>query len=196
MSVAVRELQKLLNNNGAHIVVDGDLGRYTKAAIEDLDIPRYLKIAMGEIGTKEIKGSAAHNKRVLEYHSISGGFSTDEVPWCASFVNWVMLQSGVQKTANYPARAKSWGDFGVAIQFPKVGAIAVKTRIGGGHVGFVVAVRGNSLYLLGGNQSDEVNIRRYRVQDFVTFRMPRDEQHNRYTNLIMSARIALNSKEA
>lgn len=195
MSVAVRELQKLLNNNGAALAVDGMLGKKTKAAIEDLDIPLYLKIAMGEVGTKEIKGSA-HNKRVLEYHSVSGGFGEDEVPWCASFVNWVMLRSGETKTVSYPARAKSWGDYGIGIHSPRVGAIAVKTRIGGGHVGFVVAVRGNSLYLLGGNQSDEVNIRRYRVQDFVTFRVPRDEQHNRYTNLIMSARIALNTKEA
>lgn len=195
MNTAVKELQKLLNNNGAMLMVDGILGAKTRVAIDRIDIPEYLKIAMGEIGTKEIKGRK-HNQRVLEYHSVSGGFSEDEVPWCASFVNWVMLQSGVQKTVSYPARAKSWGDFGVAIQFPRVGAIAVKTRIGGGHVGFVVAVRGNSLYLLGGNQSDEVNIRRYSVQDFITFRVPRDEQHNRYTNLIMSARIALITKEA
>lgn len=182
MSKAVVELQRLLNRNATKLLDDGDLGPKTKGAIDNLNIPLWLKIAMKEIGTREIKGYK-HNARVIEYHSVSGGFTTDEVPWCGSFVNWVLRKSGITTTVPYPARALSWLKFGI-LGKPTIGAIAVKSRVGGGHVGFVVAVEGNYVFILGGNQSDEVNIRKYLISDFKEYRVPKDYVSTKYMKLI------------
>ena len=135
---------------------------------------QWMKIAKKEIGTKEIHGKR-HNPRVLEYHSVSGGFSTDEVPWCGSFVNWVMKQSGY-KTVSYPARAKSWKNFGKKAKKLVYGAIGIKSRKGGGHVAFVVGQSkdGKYLYMLGGNQHDSVNISKYPKHLWTDFRLPKD----------------------
>ncbi len=134
----------------------------------------WMKIAKGELGVKEIFGSK-HNKRILEYHKVSGGFSTDEVPWCASFVNWVMKQAGYT-TVSAPARAKSWENFGKKITTPIYGSIGVKSRKGGGHVAFIVGKSedGKYYYMLGGNQHDEVNITKYKKSVWNTFVVPKD----------------------
>jgi uncharacterized protein (TIGR02594 family) len=83
-----------------------------------------------------------HNPRVVKYHQEGGSpwFDDDETPWCASFVAWVMKQHGYGVAQN-PARALSWKDNwpdGKRISKPIYGAIAVKSRQGSGHVGFVV----------------------------------------------------------
>jgi len=182
MSQSVVDLQKLLNKNGANLNTDGDLGNLTKGAIDKLNIPIWLKIAMKEIGTKEISGYK-HNSRVIEYHSISGGFTTDEVPWCGSFVNWVLRKSGISTTVPYPARALSWLKFGVQSK-PITGTVAIKSRAGGGHVGFVVATSGSYVWILGGNQSNEVNIRKYLISDFKEYRAPTVFEVNKYKQLV------------
>lgn len=172
MNQAVRVLQQMICDNGDLISVDGQIGPQTNGAIDKLNVPEYLKLAMKEIGTKEVPGSG-DNPRVLEYHAVSGGYSEDAVPWCGSFVNWVMKMDG-HGTVQIPARAKSWLEFGMTVGEPIVGCVAVKSRSGGGHVGFVVTVDKykNELYLLGGNQNDEVNIKKYKISTFMDFRIP------------------------
>jgi uncharacterized protein (TIGR02594 family) len=66
------------------------------------------------------------------------------------------------------------GNFGRKIQDPVYGAIAIKTRDGGGHVSFVVGQSsdGKSLFMLGGNQDDRVNITRYSRSLWSTFVVP------------------------
>lgn len=182
MSQAVKELQKLLNKNGSNLVVDGDLGAKTKQAISILNVPIWLKNATEEIGTHEIAGSQ-HNMQVIKYHAVSGGFATDEVPWCGSFVNWVLKKSGFTSTVASPARALSWLEFGISSK-PVIGAIAVKSRKGGGHVGFVVATEGKYVYIIGGNQSDEVNMRKYLISDFKDYRVPLGYINGKYTALL------------
>jgi uncharacterized protein (TIGR02594 family) len=154
-----------------------------------------MKIAKKELGTKEIHGKK-HNPRVLEYHSVSGGFSTDEVPWCGSFVNWVMKQSKY-KTVSYPARAKSWKNFGKKAKKPIYGAIAVKSRRGGGHVAFVVGQSkdGKYLYVLGGNQHDSVNISKYPKSVWTDFRVPSDYDDTKCILPIYDGRSSKGGKE-
>jgi len=168
---AVRTLQNMIVQSGYTIDVDGIYGDQTRQAIERLHVPNWVKTALKEIGVEEIHG-IKHNDRVLQYHAVSGGFSTDEVPWCGSFVNWVMHQYNYD-TPKYPARAKSWLHFGKTSIIPVLGSIAVKSRTGGGHVCFVVGKNMNGdLYCVGGNQNDEVNIRLYKKESFIDFRVP------------------------
>lgn len=178
MSLAVKQLQYLLLQAGAELPrygADGDLGNETRSCIDSLTLPKHVKQAMKEVGTKEYRGEA-DNPDIVKYHSTSAGkYSDDEVPWCGSFVNWVMLKAGQKITVPYPERAKAWELFGNESDRPTVGSIAVKSRRGGGHVCIVIGrdVHDN-LLCLGGNQNDEVNIKSYRQSDFYTFREPLD----------------------
>lgn len=72
------------DDGGVEVSVHGDL------PLGD-SFPLHYRIAYKEIGTKEIVGSR-HSLKVLEYHDTTGNFSDDETPWCASYVNWVLIQ--------------------------------------------------------------------------------------------------------
>lgn len=172
----VKELQYYLLQSGAELPrwgADGDLGYETKAAIDSLTIPKFLKIGLKEVGIKEYAGEA-DNPDVIKYHKTTAGrYSDDEVPWCGSFVNWVMLKAGYDITVPYPERATSWEMFGEVIDEPVLGTVAIKSRRGGGHVCIVIGkdLYGN-LLCLGGNQNDEVNIKVYPQSAFHAFRQP------------------------
>ena len=136
--------------------------------------PRWITIAKAEIGTKEIKG-AEHNPRVVEYHSTTGKFGNDETAWCSSFVNWVMLRAGHAGTNS--AVATSWRNWGKKLDQPAYGAIAVIDWDGPGpgwqgHVGFVVGKVGSSIQLLGGNQSDAVNVKNFGTGKVIAYVVP------------------------
>ena len=165
---------------------------------KDGNNPIWIDIAEKEIGVKEIPGRGS-NPRIEQYHSAAGGGGwSDDVPWCASFVSFVMQKAGY-KLPKYPARALSWLKFGKSAYRPVYGAIAVKKRKGGGHVTFVVGKSkdGKYLYCLGGNQSDEVNIRRYRASIFKDFRIPIDYDKNKAPKLAVLKNIYDNGwKEA
>lgn len=197
MSKAVVDLQLMLNRivaSDKHLLTDGDLGPVTKGVIDGLNTPIWVKIGLKKVGVKERAGKDNHPD-IIMFHSVSGGFSTDEVPWCGSFVNWCMKEAKFRITVKNPARALSWVNFGTGSAVPYIGAIAVKTRVGGGHVGFVVGVEGKYVYILGGNQSDEANIRKYKISDFSTYQLPIGYVNRQYDNLILPT-VSSGGKEA
>lgn len=126
-----------------------------------------LYYASKELGTKEAAGSK-DNPRVVEYHAYStkdnkNGMA-DSVPWCASFVCWVVEHAGMGSTNSKMAR--SFEKWGVSTKSkPLPGDIVTFYRngksSGQGHVAFFLKKTASYVYCLGGNQSDEVNITRY-----------------------------------
>lgn len=120
--------------------------------------PSWILEAEKHIGTKEIPGPKHHSKILGWWKAIRrGGIKTDEVPWCAAFVGGCLEAIGI-KSSRYES-AKSYMDWGVPLSRPVYGCIAVFSRQGGGHVGFVVGSDGEGrLFILGGNQSDAVSI--------------------------------------
>jgi uncharacterized protein (TIGR02594 family) len=132
--------------------------------------PAWITVAEGELGQREIAG-AQHNPRVIEYHATTGGFSDDETPWCASFVNWVLGRAGQSGTGS--ARALSFESYGQRLEQPAYGSIAVFSWGGGkGHVGFVVGKQGGSILVLGGNQGNQVKISSYSTSKVVAYVVP------------------------
>jgi uncharacterized protein (TIGR02594 family) len=115
----------------------------------------WMTIAESQLGVTEIPGSN-HNPKIISYHATTGGFKDDETPWCSSFVNWSLNQSGIKGTQS--ARALSWFGWGQSLKKPAFGSIAIIDYGNGkGHVGFVAGVNQNgSIVLLGGNQSNMV----------------------------------------
>lgn len=187
----IKEIQRALVNLGKDIMVDGEFGPITARAIKSVnnkrlaqeildrrihppaDAPPWIAIALKELGTKEIPGKGGSNPRIEQYHDAVGlPWAKDDVPWCGAFVGFCMLKAGydIPKTA---ARALSWMGWGFSADEPVFGAIAIKKRKGGGHVTFVVGREGDTLYCLGGNQHDAVNIARYPVGAFKDFRIPK-----------------------
>ncbi|MCC9063480.1 TIGR02594 family protein [Flavobacterium piscisymbiosum] len=102
-----------------------------------------------------------------------------KISWCATFVNWIITAYGYKGLENYDAvRALSWAKWseGKELKKPVYGAIAVKTRIGGGHVGFVAGKKGNKIVILGGNQGDTLCCLTYSESDFFSYLVPKDYQ--------------------
>lgn len=184
---AIKVLQRYLVQSGEVLPkfgVDGDLGSETKNAIGALDYPEYVKIALKEIGVKEIVGTV-HNPRVLEYQATTAGkYKEDETPWCGAFISWVMKEANIDHNIKVTERAKEWKTFGVDSVKPVLGAIAIKSRNGGGHVCIVVGkLKNGSLLCVGGNQSNEVNIAQYAPNVFEDFRVPLNASNEKELNL-------------
>lgn len=123
-------------------------------------------------GVKEIKG-AQHAPEILQmWRDIKrGGIKDDETPWCAAFVGAMLERAGV-KSSRFES-AKSYLDWGQHLVNPVPGCIVVFTRQGGGHVGFAVGRdKAGNLLILGGNQSDAVNIKAFPVSRVTGYRWP------------------------
>lgn len=132
----------------------------------------WMKIAEGEKGVKEITGISVHTPRILEYHAMTTlKAKQDEVPWCSSFVNWVMAKAEYPITKS--AAAKSWSTWGKEVPL-QYGAILVLKRKGGNHVGFCTGETKEGIYLLGGNQSDAVNVKLFNKSLIIACRMPKE----------------------
>lgn len=133
--------------------------------------PRWLQIARGELGVKELR--VGDNPRILEYHrSTSLHAQNDETPWCAAFVNWVLDQANLDTT--HRANARSFLSLPNKCE-PVAGAIAILkrgTNPAQGHVGFVVDCTAEIVVLLGGNQGDAVSIQAFPRDRLIGCRWP------------------------
>lgn len=121
--------------------------------------PRWLTVARGYIGQREIKGKK-HNPLILKWwRDIKAQFVDDETAWCAAFVGGVLEECGIKSTRS--GWARSYEKWGLPLDRPYAGAIVTFSRSGGGHVGFVVGQNATSISVLGGNQRDAVNITKF-----------------------------------
>ncbi len=135
--------------------------------------PKWIDAAREQMGQKEIAG-AKHNSRIVEWFKVAKAswFKDDETPWCGAFAAYCMIAAGQQIPEKGEAvRAKAWATWGKDTP-PRVGAVAVFGREGGGHVGFVVGENATSLYILGGNQSNAVNIMPIAKSRLIAMRWP------------------------
>lgn len=138
--------------------------------------PRWLTIARSHIGTREIAGPK-HNAKIMGWLSrLKSWIKDDETPWCGTFVAAVMQEAGLPYPKEFP-RAKAWADYGANLRSTHVapGAILVFQREGGGHVGFYVGEDATAYQVLGGNQSNSVNITRIAKARCIAIRWPRGE---------------------
>lgn len=135
--------------------------------------PSWLNIALNELGVAELRNG--ENPRIIEYHRTTLlGAKNDETPWCSSFVNWVLMKAGLNRTKS--AAARSWLNYGYLLQNPIPGAIVVLSRGGNpeaGHVGFYYSDKDSlNFNLLGGNQSDKVSIQPFPKNRILAVRWP------------------------
>ena len=138
-------------------------------------LPQWLSIGLGEVGVREDTRPGKSTPRIEQYHAITrAGAAVDDVPWCASFVGWVLEMSGIASTKSKAAASYlSWGkscdlQVGCVVVFGK----ADKDAGGTGHVGFCMGVSADEVFVLGGNQSNRVGIDVRRRAQVVASRWP------------------------
>lgn len=99
------------------------------------------------------------------------------LPWCGDYTETAVKNSLPKEpftgaVGENPYWARNWLKFGVKTT-PVYGCIAVFERAGGGgHVGFLVGEDTNDYYVLGGNQSNSVNVSRLDKKRALGFRWP------------------------
>lgn len=136
--------------------------------------PAWLAEAWPEFGQREITG-AKHNDRIVAFFRELGHerVQQDEVAWCAAFAGASLERAGLTSTRSLSAR--SYADWGEALDAERFGAVAVLSRGGDpalGHVGFLVGWTATRLWLLGGNQGDSVNVQGFARSRLVALRWP------------------------
>jgi uncharacterized protein (TIGR02594 family) len=136
---------------------------------------------VGEV--HEIAGIKASPFIAWCHESVAGGFESDEVPWCSSFLNRMAWQLRLPRSKS--AAARSWLTVGQAVPFsqaqigdvvilkrgpaPQPGPEVVKASghvclfAGAGHVP-------GTFQALGGNQSDGVTVTSFKVDDVLGVR--------------------------
>lgn len=149
-----------------------------------------IEIASREIGIKEIPGTE-DNIRILKYAQEAGfnNINRETVAWCSIFLNWVALKTGMEMTNS--AMARSWLRVGKKILNPIPGDIAIFWRenpnSNKGHVGIFMGYSKNrkNIYILGGNQSNAVSIKAYKVSQLLGFRRLRPTTKTELPNQLL-----------
>lgn len=142
------------------------------------DAPPWMGVAFTQHGVRERPGPATH-PNIAAYHATTKLHATsDEVAWCSAFINWCMLQSGLQGTNS--AKARDWLDWGVPLQLPRLGCVTIlQSPLRGpeaGHVGLWWMDRSSSeAWLYGGNQDNAVGLKSYPRVDILGYRWPADQ---------------------
>jgi uncharacterized protein (TIGR02594 family) len=135
--------------------------------------PAWIVHAEAHIGLKEVPGKGNNPTIVKWLIKMKAWWRDDLTPWCGTFVDNCIRESGLP-VAKAGYRAKAWLDWGMPLKAPVYGCVVIFDRAGGGHVGFVVGRDFNGfLMVLGGNQSDAVNIAPFKMERVAGYRWPR-----------------------
>lgn len=137
--------------------------------------PIWFGEAKKHLGVKEIPGPK-HNTKIQSWLARLGAWwRDDETPWCGVFVAHCMREANLPVPQHW-MRARAWADYGSNLRATHVapGAILVFSRQGGGHVGFYAGEDANFYFVLGGNQSNEVNIAKIAKARCIAIRWPKD----------------------
>jgi uncharacterized protein (TIGR02594 family) len=137
-----------------------------KLMADEMDIPAALAIAITQIGEREVAGTGT-NPIIADYFTATSYRATsDEVPWCSAFACWCCESAGILSPRS--ASALAWINWNnskgrrESTSAPRRGDILVYARPEAGptagHVGFYASTENNGLWVLGGNQGNEVSI--------------------------------------
>jgi uncharacterized protein (TIGR02594 family) len=153
----------------------GDDGE-AKAPPAPVGEPLALQLARAEVGTREWAGKR-NNPRVMDYYTDAGHpeIRSDEVSWCAAFVCAMLERSGISSPKTLAARGfLTWGR---EVAKPYPGCVVVfwrgSPKSWQGHVGFWVGETDTHVLCLGGNQSDGVNVARFKKSQVLGYREQR-----------------------
>lgn len=133
-----------------------------------------ISTALTQYGLKESPG-AADNPVILQMAKDAGfpDYIHDSIAWCSLFANWVAGKLAYERSKALNAR--SWLTVGEEVDQPEQGDVVILWRDDPkgdlGHVGFFVNWDSSGVvYLLAGNQSNQVNIEAFSKTRVLGFR--------------------------
>jgi uncharacterized protein (TIGR02594 family) len=135
-----------------------------------------FELASTYLHTRETPGKASNPVVLGWLRRIWKDTPGDDTPWCSAFVNAMAAATGYEESRSLAAR--SWLKTGTALTQREVrrGDIVVLWRgsrdAATGHVAFFDKVdeQRGLIFLLGGNQGDEVNISSYPLSRVLAYR--------------------------
>lgn len=143
--------------------------------------PKWLAVARSKLGTRELPG-AANSPAIMQWARdardwLGAAYTGDSVPWCGLFVARCVAAAGFKAPRAFVGlRARQWATWGEALPLdkpPPLGAIAVLSRDGGGHVFFVTGMTAaGNLVGIGGNQRDMVSEATFTRDRLIALRWP------------------------
>lgn len=164
--------------------------------------PRHIEEALELYGLKETPGEASNPKIIAwdEEIGYKGIYSKDSTPWCGLFVAVCLHRAGrplLDSADKYNVlRALQWANWGVPVSPAMFGDLLVFQREGGGHVGFYVGEDEVCYHVLGGNQSDMVNVTRIAKARLVaSVRPPYNNQPESVRRIWLSAKGDVSTNE-
>lgn len=173
----------LANITGAPVIEDYDRHSDDSGAVPTsvTQVTPGAKVAAGPVSfTSTVNGLMGLNENrdagvIADFIKRSAGINIDPrtTAWCAAFVNGVLGAQGIEGTGKLNAR--SFLNFGMPTDAPKPGDIVVLSRGDPngwqGHVGFFQGYDANgNIRVLGGNQSNGVNVQSYSKDKLLGFR--------------------------
>jgi uncharacterized protein (TIGR02594 family) len=139
-------------------------------------------IAKQYIGIKEVPGLLKNSPIIMAMLTLDNDWpKNDEVPWCSAFVNWIAWNAGCRRTKSLLAR--SW--LGLANNIQIDGArqgwdVVVIARgdykpgpqnvTAPGHVGFYVFHDDAHVWMLAGNQGNQISVKPFPRPDILGVR--------------------------
>ncbi len=135
---------------------------------------KLLHKALEYYGLNELPGPAENNPVILQFFKEIGHqwVKNDETAWCSAFINYIATKCGYESSGKLNAR--SWLTVGWQVETPKPGDVVILWREARtswkGHVGLFIRQDQDLVYILGGNQSNQVNIKPYRKSRVLEYR--------------------------
>lgn len=138
--------------------------------------PRIVREGLALYGITEVPGSKS-NPIIVNWAKETNiksddWYNTDSIPWCSVYVAIIAQRAGKDIT-NIDLSAKSWLKFGTPVNKACLGDVLIFSRKGGGHVGIYICEDSSFYYVLGGNQSDKVNIAKIAKNRCIGIRRPK-----------------------
>lgn len=129
--------------------------------------------AIQDLGTKEIPG-LANNQKILQFlQYVDKSVKDETTSWCSAAVNYWAHDCGLPISGSLAAR--SWLKVGKNTTTPTRGndivvLWRVKPNSWQGHVGVYFHHNKTHVWILGGNQSDQVSVEAFPITQLLAFR--------------------------
>jgi len=189
---AVAEFQKR-----HQLSIDGQVDSETERAIfaESPGVPDtsayvWMEEARRLMGIREVKGPGSNPQLIRWADNLDIDYDDDDIAWCGLFTaHCIGATLPREPLPRNPLGARKWLNFGEPCE-PVWGSVLVFWRVSKadwrGHVGFYNGEDSKSYHVLGGNQSDSVNIARVPKKRFLGARWPSTAKH------LLSSRVFAN----
>lgn len=164
------------------------------------DAPKHLVQAVRLMGTKEVPGLKSNPTilawaKELRLHEI---YRNDDTAWCGLFIAITLHRAGRDVLHAYGnLRAREWANYGLKVDKAELADILVFVREGGGHVGYYVAEDADCYHVLGGNQSNMVNVTRIlKTRCTAIRRIPYDNKPKNIRSIVINSSAEISTNEA